>query len=346
MSRGFMRETFVAMACVGAGVGALLAVAPIARERGPVVDRLVAEAGAVRQLVVSDLARSFLDAAADLPEPGARMLYRHNTMREWIAAKSFDALPEGERADYAASEIAAARYYDTKYGTPIAYARAIDLVGSNGVDSFEGKRVLDFGYGTVGHLRMMASRGAEAVGVDVDSFLVALYSEAADQGEVVGSGGGRGFVRLLNGQWPGDTAVREAAGAGFDVIMSKNTLKRGYIHPEREVDPRLLVHLGVDDEAYVKAVFDSLKPGGLFMIYNLSPKPAAAEEPYKPWADGRCPFDRAVLEHAGFDVIEFDRDDSAAARAMGAALRWGDGEGAMDLENDLFARFTIARRPR
>ena len=32
-------------------------------------------------------------------------------------------------------------------------------------------------------------------------------------------------------------------------------------------------------------------------------------------------------------------------RRYGAALRWDEGDGAMDLETGLFARYTVLRRP-
>jgi hypothetical protein len=131
-------------------------------------------------------------------------------------------------------------------------------------------------------------------------------------------------------------------GGGYDVFVSKNTLKRGYIHPEQQVDPRMLVHLRVDDETYVRAVFDLLKPGGFALIYNLSPAPAKEGEPYKPWADGRSPFTRELYERVGFAVVAFDLDDSAAAREMGKALGWAEG---MDLEKDLFGTYTLLRKP-
>src|SRR5262249_241072 len=85
--------------------------------------------------------------------------------------------------------------------------------------------------------------------------------------------GGDGPLQPVTGQWPADAAtlaaVKAALPDGLDLFLSKNTLKRGYIHPERETDPRRLVHLGVDDAAFVAAVAQALKPGGLFVIYNL-----------------------------------------------------------------------------
>ena len=81
------------------------------------------------------------------------------------------------------------------------------------------------------------------------------------------------------------------------------------------------------------------------MIYNLCPAPAAPGKPYIPWADGRCPFSRALWEAEGFRVLEFDADDSDAARAMGHALGWDLGSSAMDLAHDLFATWTLVRKP-
>ena len=43
------------------------------------------------------------------------------------------------------------------------------------------------------------------------------------------------------------TATTAAVGGDYDLIISKNTLKKGYVHPERPVEPRRLLNLGVDD---------------------------------------------------------------------------------------------------
>jgi hypothetical protein len=51
-----------------------------------------------------------------------------------------------------------------------------------------------------------------------------------------------------------------------------------------------------------------------------------------------------MLEAKGFEVIEFDRNDDDFARRMGQALGWDRGDQPMDLQNDLFALYTILRR--
>ena len=43
-------------------------------------------------------------------------------------------------------------------------------------------------------------------------------------------------------------------------------------------------------------------------------------------------------------VLAFDQDDNAPARALGKALGWDQGNPPMDLENNLFGHYTLARR--
>jgi hypothetical protein len=81
------------------------------------------------------------------------------------------------------------------------------------------------------------------------------------------------------------------------------------------------------------------------LIYNICPAPSPRGQPYKPWADGRCPFPKATWESAGFRVIAFDRDDSDAARAVAHALGWDRGETPIDLKTDLFATYSLMQRP-
>jgi hypothetical protein len=60
-------------------------------------------------------------------------------------------------------------------------------------------------------------------------------------------------------------------------------------------------------------------------------------------ADGHCPWSRALLAAAGFEVVAYDADDSMKARQMGHLLEWdSDGE---DLKKTLFASYTLLRRP-
>lgn len=312
------------------------------------------QAPALLALVRSPVARAFLDAVPSLPRIEPRTVYQDSARtRCWNAAEAA-ALPDSLRARLVPRTLDESFYYYTRYGSPLAYARALDLAAEYGLSAVGGRRIADFGYGTIGHLRLLASLGADVVGIDVDPLLRALYSAAGDQGEIAVWGPPpdpraptvrrNGRITLLTGRFPAEPEIVAAAGENYDLFLSKNTLKRGYIHPEQHVDPRRLVHLGVDDTTFVRNVNRLLKPGGLVVLYNLSPAPNAPGKPYLPWADGRCPFPPSLWEALGFQVLVYDREDHAAARRLGHALGWDRGPEAMDLDNDLFAHYSIFRK--
>lgn len=337
-----------------------------------------ADAERLTAFAQSALAKRFLAATAALPEPETRTLYVNRATRKWYTSAERGALGEADRAALTERVMDSEFYYSTRYGSPLAYVRALDLIAAKDVggaggfgeaSGFAGKRIIDYGYGTIGHLRLMASCGASVVGLETDSSLELLYGKAGDTGRIAGvDGAPDGEIVLRTGRFPVDAGcaaaellksgvaandregVEGVRGGGFDLFISKNTLKNGYIHPAQEVDKRMLVDLGTDEASFLKAVAGTLKPGGLFMIYNLSPAPSKPGEQYKPWSDGRSPFSKEQFEAAGFEVIVIDENDDKAAREMGRLLGWADdpdGEGpqtGMDLEGDLFAHWTLVRK--
>jgi SAM-dependent methyltransferase len=309
------------------------------------VARIRREAEALRPLVTSELAREFLRATADLPAVSPRTLYRDARRGSYLAEPEVTPLGAERRRALVPLTLDESFYYYTKYGSPLAYARPLELLARAGVHDVAGRKVLDFGYGTVGHLRLLAGLGADVTGVDVDPLLRALYSAVGDQGPVKGRTGRQGRITLVDGHFPANEAVRAAVGTGYDLIASKNTLKMGYIHPAEPVDDRLRVDLGVDDAGFVRALYSALRPGGRVLIYNICPAPSPPGQPYKPWADGRCPFPKAVWESAGFQIIAFDREDSEAAREVAHALGWDRGDTPIDLKADLFATYSLMRKP-
>ena len=322
---------------------ALFMLAPVARSEDVPppsrVQQLQEEARALAPLVKTALARDFLAAVPKLPRVEPRTIYRDSARTHVWTAREAAVLPDSTRAKLVPRVLGEKFYYDTRYGSPLAYVRALEILGEHGVKSVRAKRVADFGCGMLGQLRLLAENGAHAIGIDVDPLLPALYSEPGDQGAV-----GPGTVKLATGQWPEAEAIVADVGRDLDVFISKNTLKNGYIHPAEKVDPRMLVNLGVSDSAFVTALAHSVKPGGIVLIYNLCPAPAPPGKPYIPWADGRCPFPRESWEGAGFKVVAFDVDDGPAARAMAHALGWDAGDNGMKLESDLFATWSLFER--
>jgi SAM-dependent methyltransferase len=302
------------------------------------------EASALEPHVNSRLARNVLQATADLPAIAPRTLYLNEATRAYFTEREAQSLDRAARTELTKFPVDESFYYTTKYGTPLAYARPLDLLGRAGVTDAAGLKVLDFGFGTIGHLRLLASLGADVTGVDVDPLLRALYSNPEDQGTITTRNGPQGRIRLIDGRFPADPSVKTAVGAGYDVILSKNTLKNGFVHPERPVEKRRLLNLDVDDATFVRAFYDVLKPGGWLMIYNICPAPSPPDKPYKHWADGRCPFARPVWEAAGFQVVAYDQDDTPAIRKIAHALGWDRGEDAMDLNSDLFAHYSLMRK--
>ncbi|MEK6702395.1 MAG: hypothetical protein AABZ53_09040 [Planctomycetota bacterium] len=331
---------------------------PEAKARS-VVEKLQGEAKGLMPLVKSDLAKQFLAATKNLPDVKTRTVYRNKERGIAVNAAEYAKLAPEKQADLKPRECTPEFYYYTGYGSPLVYARVVDLMAQHGVKGLGDANVLDFGYGTVGHLRLLSQMEANASGVDVEPLFQALYSEAVDWTIPLRSPKGETLIglehtiQLHTGQWPANAQLvkQVASGGPFNVITSKNTLKAGYIHPKppegKTVNEAQLVKLGVDDAAYLKAVHDSLKPGGLFIIYNICPAQSPEGDltkPYIPWADGKSPFTKDQFASAGLEVIAFDVDDQAWVLDCWKALGTDQGKPRDEVAKDLFAWYTIARR--
>jgi SAM-dependent methyltransferase len=339
---------------VRAGPPARTAAKAVLPESSSTLARLNNEAAILQPLAQSDLTRRFLAATGALPQIAPRTAYVDEITREYFSPASRAALPELRRSQLAETQIDEYRYYYTKYGSPLAYLRALEFATDAQFNDVSGKRILDFGYGSIGHLRLLASLGASVTGVDADSYLAALYAQASDQGAVLSASGtsrrARGSITLVHGAWPKESKIIERVGRDYDLIISKNTLKRGYIKPERKVtDKKQLINLGVSDQVFLGAIFTTLAPGGKLVIYNIHPKAASATAKYNPMADGRSPFSREQFEKAGLKVVMIDADDNAMVRKMGRLLKWDQnqkGETVDDLDSNLFALVTVVAKPR
>lgn len=285
--------------------------------------------------VESPWVKRWLRAARELPPVTPRTCWCTKDR-----AACWPTKPEGERRELVERTVDDTYFY-ARAADPLGYARAFDVLAAAGF-SPKGKKILDFGYGNVGQLAMLARLGADAHGIEVDPLLPLAYARTV--GPVRARDGTKGRLAVHHGYFPKVAALVSEVGRGYALFISKNTLKRGYVHPSQPVPAGQRIDLG-SDEAFLKAVHQSLAPGGLFFIYNLSPAKAKPGQPYKPMADGECPFPKEQLERAGFEVLAFDVTDDTAARAMGRTLEWDqDGDDPWNLEEDLFARYTLARR--
>jgi hypothetical protein len=311
------------------------------------LDQLLLDAKKLDAIATRPEVKRFLAHTTTLPHIAPRTLYHDEKKTHFYTEQQASALPPAEKAALKTRVADEELYYNTRYGSPLSYSRPLDILFSKGLSLPQGARVLDFGYGYVGHLRLLATMGVDATGVDVDPFLTALYGQPGDQGDFQGPAGEKGHVRLLEGRFPADPALVTAVGTGYDLLISKNVLKRGYIHTYRPADEKFVIKLGATDEVVLKSFFAALKPGGTMLVYNICPALTPPDKPFVTWSDGRSPFSREQWEAAGFKVDVFDQDDTAAVRVMGHALGWGDDpEEHWDIDHDLSVIYTLVERPR
>lgn len=307
-----------------------------------ITDLMRLRAAELQTIVATPLARQFLAATASLAEPSARVIYRDRAKGIALSQRAYDAMTPEAQASLTARECTPQFYYETGYGSPLVYVRVLDLVAPH-LPRVDRPKLLDFGYGTIGQLQLLAHCGVDAHGVDVEPIFEALYSEPGDVGPM-----GGGSVAIHTGQWPAEERLRTAVGGGYAAITSKNTLKKGYLHPTpppgQTVDPSRLVHLGVSDEEFLKQVHDALVPGGVFAIYNICPPQNPPDQEYIPWADGLSPFSREAYERAGFEVIAFDAVDQAWVLDCFRRLGYLEGIAPEDAPKQFLCWYTIVRR--
>jgi hypothetical protein len=305
---------------------AALAFAFLSPQDDPTLASLRAEARRIEPLLGTDAASELLRHVDALPAIEAHTV-------SYVRS-------DGQEAEL---QVDTARFYHTFYGTPLAALRAYDVAAARGIETYRGRRILEFGYGSVGQLWLLAAAGADVVGIEVSAALEALYGDHMVFRVEGDAGSGR--CELFFGRWPTDE-LRESVGGGFDLFLSKNVIKRGYVAPPESAGIAPELDFGVPAEDFLRRVRECLAPGGLALFYNLGGAPAAEGERYRPATDIASPWDRAAYETAGFEVLELDADDTAVARRCARAFGWDGPPFSMELERDLFARYTLLRRPR
>ena len=232
------------------------------------------------------------------------------------------------------------------FSPEFTFFKALDLVGHAGLESLDGKKVVHFGFSTIGHFRLMAACGAHTHGVVEELDLKRLYGQPGDQGKVAvaepaNSKNSFGSVRLSFGKFPADEKIAQELGDGIDLFIAKNNLKKGLLHPAQKVEPDQMISLGVSDQAFIESVFDRLNSGGYFMIFNMHFRRTEPGDEYNPRSDARCPFSKSDLQDAGFKILEFDKDDTKFVHEIAKALGWDE---HLDLEEQCRATWTLMKK--
>ncbi len=174
----------------------------------------------------------------------------------------------------------------------------------------------DFGYGSIGHIRMFACCGLRATGVDVAPLLKPMYANASETFLP------RIRFSVLDGRFPKEQELVERIGGDYALVISKNVLKKGYIHPAREADPRKLINLGVSDEDFLSHIHRMLrrKDCSLFTTSALRKQNRTNSTFRGPMASLR--LHARTFRTQDFEGLHFDVVDHAEARRHGHALGW------------------------
>src|SRR5258706_7710917 len=122
--------------------------AALAAESGTAspVTQLRAEAVSLRPLFRSQLVARFLAGTAQLPEVAPRTVYCDSARtRCWTPAQAAG-LPDTMRARLVERALDEDFYYVTRYGSPLAYARPLEILAGAGGRELAGERAPDFRY--------------------------------------------------------------------------------------------------------------------------------------------------------------------------------------------------------
>lgn len=212
------------------------------------VEILQNQAMELTPLVESPFATQFLEAAEQLPEiPESRVVYYNKETRDVFSEEEARKMSDTDLQEYQRVELGEQFYYNTLYGTPVATVRALDLAAMAGLTVENSTKVLDFGFGSIGQLRLLASIGSQVTGTEIAPLLKAFYNEKdTDRIANINSDNAPGHINLFYGHLPAEEDIVDSVGERYDLVISKNTLKKG-CHPESgEITLRSILELYSD----------------------------------------------------------------------------------------------------
>ncbi len=305
-----------------------------------VLEKMKSDAVSLEKAFKGPRAALFLEAVKTMDEVGHREIYSVpgalnnvslNGEKQFYTPDEFAALTPEEQAKLEKHNLNVEFYYSTKYGDMLSYTLVLNALDRAKVGNVrQDNKLVDFGFGYIGHLRGLAMMGLNVVGIDVDPLLKTLYSRPDDTGTIAGPAGIEGQLRLAIGFYPKDPQVKKKVGMNMDVFMTKNTLKAEYLKPIDGSDPS--ISLGVDDQTFLKAIHEALVPNGIFIAYNTCDAPIT---------NCAFPFDRDMVEKTGFRVASWNEDDTEAALRLWYIL--GRDKEGVDISK-LKASFTLLQR--
>ena len=300
---------------------------------------LLDDADDLREIYQSPQAQIMLDQVEHLPVCDPVTVHAAWRPNRGYTAEQYALLDESDREGLRQLDLEPADQYATFYGSPLVYARILDLLHTHAPGfTVHDAKIMDLGYGQLGQLRLWAQMGADVTGVEIDPILTAIFTNSKAVGDIDHNQKTPGSITLVEGSWPNDETTRKQAGDRYDLLVSRNLLKRGYVKPA-QLNPNFPPPVGweMTDAEMLKHVHDLLVPGGIVVIESLGPKP----DLQIPWSDISNPWPEQAWIDAGFEVLAHDQDESDYARIMGATLGWDD---QMNLETDLFGVYSVYRK--
>ena len=359
MRRSTVSALSVLAALAGPGVGAQPLESGVPEVHSLPQDtlaRLRGMAETIGEIAVSSTSKAFLAAVDDLEEKPRRFVYYDRGLKRVYTQDEYAQLPAPERRGLQLGGVTSLTYYEgqSRRDFPLYTARHLDLALGDtrfaDAENVPGMRVFDLQFATPTVGVLLASMGAEVVGVEDDALATKLYNAPSDEGEIDGADGAPGgSLNLVFGNWPGDEDVRREVGGGFDLILIDSTLFKGtYFRPPPRGIGTIPVpppELGASPEQYVDALYQALKPGGRVFFTARTIPQSRQRMAYRPDLDGRFPFERDVVDRAGFRVIAWGQDDSQTLRDLVRRLNSeGINSGAPALA-PLYSAYTILEKP-